>query len=28
MPRSSHSARFDHPKSSGWAVQVIKLLIM
>ena len=27
MPRSSHS-RFDNPNSTGWGVQIIKLLIM
>ena len=24
----SHSSRFDHPQNIGWAVQIIKLLIM
>jgi hypothetical protein len=28
MPRPSHSSRFDHPNNIGWAVQIIKLLIM
>ena len=28
MPRESHSSRFYHPNSIGWAVQNIKLLIM
>jgi hypothetical protein len=28
MPRLSHSSRFYHPHDSGWAVQIIKLLIM
>jgi hypothetical protein len=28
MPRSSHSSQFHHPHNSGWAVQIIKLLIM
>ena len=28
MPRPSHSSRFYHPKNIGWAVQIIKLLIM
>jgi hypothetical protein len=28
MPRPSQSSRFYHPHSSGWGVQIIKLLIM
>ena len=28
MPRPSHSSRFYHPHNIGWAVQIIKLLIM
>jgi len=28
MPRLRHSPRFDHPKNTGWAVQIIKLFIM
>ena len=28
MPRPSHSSRFYHPHSAGWAVQIIQLLIM
>ena len=28
MPRPSHSSRFFHPHNIGWAVQIIKLLIM
>jgi len=28
MPRPSHSSRFDQPNLTGWAVQIIKLLIM
>ena len=28
MPRPSHFSRFDHPNNIGWAVQIIKLLIM
>jgi len=28
IPRPSHSSRFYHPKNNGWAVQIIKLLIM
>ena len=28
MPRPSHSSRFDHPNSTGWAVQIFKLLVM
>ena len=28
MPRPSHSSRFYHPNIIGWAVQIIKLLIM
>ena len=28
MSRPSHSSRFDHPNNIGWAVQIIKLLIM
>jgi hypothetical protein len=28
MPRPTHSSRFDYPKNIGWAVQIIKLLIM
>jgi hypothetical protein len=28
MPRPSHSSRFYHPHNFGWAVQIIKLLII
>ena len=28
MPRPSHSSRFDHPKNTGWSVQITKLLTM
>jgi hypothetical protein len=28
MPRPSQSSRFYHPNNTGWAVQIIKLLIM
>ena len=28
MPRSNHSSRFDHPNNIGWAVQIIKLLLL
>jgi len=28
MPRSSHSSRFYHPNNIGWAVKIIKLLII
>jgi hypothetical protein len=28
MPRPSDSSRFYHPHNIGWAVQIIKLLIM
>jgi hypothetical protein len=28
MPRESHFSRFFHPKNIGWAVEIIKLLIM
>ena len=28
MPRQSHSSRFYHPNNIGWAVRIIKLLIM
>jgi len=28
MPRPTHSSRFYHPKNVGWAVQIIKLVIM
>ena len=28
MSHQSHSSRFDHPNNIGWAVQIIKLLIM
>ena len=28
MPRPSHSSLFYHPNSTGWGVQIIKLLIM
>ena len=28
MPHPSHSSRFYHPNNTGWAVQIIKLLIM
>ena len=28
MPRPPHSSPFDHPNNIGWAVQIIKLLIM
>jgi hypothetical protein len=28
LPRPSHSSRFFHPHSSGWAVQIMELLIM
>ena len=28
MPRPSHSSRFDYPKNIGWAVKIIKFLIM
>jgi hypothetical protein len=28
MPRPSHSSRVYHPNNIGWAVQIIKLLIM
>ena len=28
MPRPFHSSRYDHPNNIGWAVQIIKLLIM
>ena len=28
MPRPSASSRFDHPNNTGWAVQIVKLLIL
>jgi hypothetical protein len=28
MPRPSHSYLFRHPNNIGWAVQIMKLLIM
>jgi hypothetical protein len=28
VPRPSHDSRFNHPKNSGWGVQIIKLRIM
>jgi hypothetical protein len=28
MSRPSHFSRFDHPNYIGWAVQIIKLLVM
>jgi hypothetical protein len=28
MPHPSHYSRFHHPNNTGWAVQIIKLLIM
>jgi hypothetical protein len=28
MPPPSHSSRFDHPNNIGWAVHILKLLIM
>ena len=28
IPRPSHSSRFDHPNSSWWGIQIVKLLIM
>jgi hypothetical protein len=28
MPHPSHYSRFNHPNNTGWAVQIIKLLIM
>jgi hypothetical protein len=28
MPSPSHSSRFYHPRNIGWAVHIIKLLVM
>jgi len=28
MPHPSHSSRFYHPKNTGWAVQIIKFLVI